>query len=194
MTNVACTQCGSINLLAAESCRQCGAELRYLAPQSSWTPPGSAEESSEARGSEATGEQAFSFVPEIGPFTGIGSVLGPTISIFTQNFWLIFKLTFLIFAPFEIFKAISFGQEPSVQLGVGRFFLWVFCQAIVTPSLVYALVQVMRTGTAPTLNDAYRFGFSKIGKLIPTAAMAWILEALGFICLIVPGIIIALAF
>jgi len=191
MTNVACRQCGSINLLAAESCRQCGAELRFISTQSTWTPSGRTEE---AQGGESPGEQTFSFTPEIGPFTGIGSVLSPTISIFTKNFWLIFKLTFLIFAPFEVFKAISLRNEPTYQLAVGSFFLWVFCQAIVTPSLAYSLVQVMRTGTAPTLNDAYRFGLSKIGKLVLTASMAWILEALGFICLIVPGIILGLAF
>jgi hypothetical protein len=192
MTNVACTQCGSINILAAESCNQCGAELKYVVPpRDTWSPANPAEEYTE----EPSGRyEARALAPEIGPFTGIGSVLSPTITIFKDNFWLILKITFLIFAPFEVFKAISIGRQPSYQVVIGGFFLWVFCQAIVTPALVYSLVQVMRTGTAPSLNDTYRFGLGKIGKLVATAGLAWILEMLGFICLIVPGIILGLGF
>ena len=193
MTNVSCTRCGTINLLAAEICQQCGAELHYMMPaRDTSTDVNSAEEYAEE---PAGRHEEFSFTPEIGPFTGIGSVLSPTITIFKDNFWLIFKLSFMVFAPFEVFKAISIGNiKPTPQAAIAGGFLWVFCHAIVTPALVYSLVQVMRTGTAPTLNDAYRFGLGKIGKLVPTALLAWILELLGFICLIIPGLILSVAF
>jgi uncharacterized membrane protein len=80
------------------------------------------------------------------------------------------------------------------QVWVGLFFGGVFCKALVAPSVIYALVTVMRTGVAPPLNGIYRWGLSRIGKLVACVLMAWFLEALGFICLIIPGIILALAF
>ena len=52
----------------------------------------------------------------------------------------------------------------------------------------------MRTGVAPKLGEVYLFGLSKIVKVILTAIMVGFLVGLGFICLIIPGIILAVAF
>jgi uncharacterized membrane protein len=108
---------------------------------------------------------------------------------------LITKIIFVIFAPFELFKALSFNAKPEDwQTLLGLSLMGLFCKALVAPSLIYALVTVMRTGVAPSLTDSYRWGLSRLGKLIICVAMAWTLQALGFLLLIVPGIILALAF
>jgi uncharacterized membrane protein len=65
---------------------------------------------------------------------------------------------------------------------------------LIAPALIYALMKVMQTGTAPGVNEAYRWGLSKLGKLILCALMAWGLQLLGFVMLIIPGIILSLAF
>lgn len=151
-------------------------------------PPASTE------GSEAWGGE-FKTATVIGPFEGVGDVLSPTIELFKNNIWLITKVVFVIFAPFEIFKALSFGPERADwQFGMGLFGLSLLCKALVAPSLIYALVTVMRTGVAPSLSESYRWGLSRLGKLVVCALLAWVLQILGFVCLIVPGIILGLAF
>lgn len=193
MISVPCAQCGSINLLAAENCQQCGAELHYVMPAPDASTFG--RPASEYAADPGGNYTEFVTDPEIGPFTGVSSVLNPTITLFKDNFWLVTKIVFLIFAPFEIFKALSLPQKDvSPQTLIVTFLLWLLCTSLVSPSLIFALVRVMRTGTGPSVNEAYRFGLSKLGVLVPTMVLSWILIALGFVCLIVPGIILSLAF
>lgn len=133
--------------------------------------------------------------PAIGPFTGVGAVLGPTITVFTRNLWLITKLVFVLFAPFEVFRTLTFASdEQRWQMVVGAGFLGLVCKALIAPSVIYALVGVMRTGVAPTLNESYRWGLSRLGRLCAAVAMAWVLQAVGLVLLIIPGIILSLAF
>src|ERR1700730_2107550 len=194
MESVKCARCGLINDLADETCQRCGVELEGSAD--SFIPrapashlPGVTFESPETNGKE------FEIFPPIGPFHGIGDVLGPTTKLFTANFWLITKIIFVLFAPFEIFKAVSFDHKAiGWQIGVGTVLLGLFCKALVAPSLIYAMMTVMRTGVAPSLNESYRWGLSKMGKVVACSLMAGVLVALGYVCLIIPGIILGVAF
>ena len=194
MISAKCERCGSINDFADEICQKCGAELgdeakTFYPGTDDYEPQPTISASPEAAG------ETFELTPAIGPFLGVGSVLNPTISIFKDNVWLITKIVLVVFAPLEIFKALSFGnQATSWQTAAGTFLLDLFCKALIAPSLIFALVTVMRTGVAPSLSESYRWGLSRLGKLIPAASMAWVLQVLGFICLIIPGIILGLAF
>lgn len=195
MMSLNCKQCGLINQIADETCQRCGAELSSgdagFNPGTSdyyQTPPAN------TAGAE-TGSGGFEAKPVIGPFTSIGDVLSPTIDLFKNNFWLITKIVFVIYAPFEIFKALKFDPEDNRwQLTVGTLLLGFVCKALVAPSLIYALVTVMRTGKSPGLQECYRWGLSRLGKLLICALMAWTLQIIGYACLIVPGIILGLAF
>jgi uncharacterized membrane protein len=179
-----------VNDVADEVCQSCGAELGDLV-QTYFS--GAAVEAAQPAGQPDL-EEATSFEPAIGPFYGVGAALGPTLSLFGKNFWLITKLVLVVFAPLEIFKALSFGAAAvSWQGQVGTFLMSIFCKMLVAPSLIFALVTVMRTGVAPSLSESYRWGLSRFGRLVPAAFMSWFLQALGYICLIVPGIIIAMA-
>lgn len=194
MKHVQCEQCGLINPLAGENCERCGAELVNLAPNPDPATADDLPRPSNLETSEPAPE-AFQFSPIIRPFDGIGSVLSPTISLFTHNLWLITKIVVVIFAPFEIFQALSFGsKQTNWQVAVGHILLAGFCKALVAPSLIFALMTVMRTGVAPSLSEIYRWGLSRIGKIVAVAILASLLEGLGFICLIIPGIILTLGF
>ena len=185
MTNVKCNLCGAVNNVADEVCTVCGAELqshsRYREPEQ---PLGS--------------DDPNAFRPTsnvIPPFDGAGDVIGPTLSLFFKNLWPITKIVFVIVAPFEVFKTLSLrSMEADPQLMVGITALQLLCNALIVPALFYTLVQVMETGTAPGVNEAYRWGLSKIPKLSLSAVLSWILIALGTLLCIIPGIILGLAF
>lgn len=194
MTSVNCERCGLVNRVADEVCRGCGAELKlktagFNPASSEYQTPAADNEGSQAKGAE------FKTTPVIRPFDGIGAALGPTITLFKDNIWLITKIVFVVFAPFEIFKALSIGsKEADWQIVAGIFLLSFVCKALVAPSVIYAMMTVMRTGVAPGLNEAYRWGLSRVGKLIVCALLAWVLEVIGYAFLIIPGIILSIAF
>jgi hypothetical protein len=179
MNNVRCLRCGVVNVVTDEVCKVCGAELQPALPET---------------------EVASDPVPRvyndvIPPFDGPSDGIGTTIRLFRKNVWLITKIVFVIVAPFEIFKAISVRQEDlDWQLSLGLFALQLMCNVLVAPALFYALLKVIQTGTAPSVNESYRWGLAKIPKLAIAAAISWILTMLGMLLLIIPGIILSLAF
>ena len=178
MTNVNCFRCGVLNLVADEMCRACGVELR---PHAASVPYADAN------------ARDIAFIP---PFTRVRDVLGPTLELFFKNIWLITKIVFVVVAPFEVFKALSVGPRQPIDwwLFAGIFALGLLCKVLIAPALIYALMKVMQTGTAPGVNEAYRWGVSKLGKLILCALMAWVLQLFGYVTFIIPGIILTLAF
>jgi len=176
MENKTCSNCGFIAQPSAEFCVSCGRELSSFVGDDN-------------KRQGAPESQLYS----IQPFTGVGSVIGPTLKIFTTNFWFITKLVFVIFAPLEIIKALGVG-ENNWQNAVGAGLLWVICNALIAPSLIYSLVTQMRTGITPGLHEAYRFGISRLIPFCACVALSWLLTLLGFVCLIIPGIILSLAF
>ncbi len=183
MSTAKCSQCGFVGRLSDERCAQCGAELMQ-AP--------TAVEIQQSRFDQET--STFEPSPRIGPFDGVGAVLGPSLSMFTQNFWLITKLVLALFAPFEIVKALSLDpNQESWQWGIGLILLGLLCQALIAPAVIYALVTLRQTGVAPTLHESYRWGLNRLGKLILVAIMTYVLTALGFVALIIPGIIVSCA-
>jgi len=133
-------------------------------------------------------------INSIRPFRDVGDVLGPTLRLFFGNFWLITKIVIVIVAPFEVFRILNLENFPgNWQLTVSVFLLDQLCRVLIAPALIYAVMQVMRTGIAPGVNESYRWGFTKLGKLIICAALSSILQALGFALCIIPGIVIYLS-
>lgn len=186
MTELRCIRCGALNFSSNQICKVCD-EL-ILASQ---LPPGAlvfpAPQTNHGS-TRATGTTLDS----IRPFHGVTDVIGPTINLFIENFWMIAKIVIVIVAPFQLLSTLSFGSgEQSVQLSVQLFFLELLCQVLIAPALIYSLMQVMQTGTAPGVNEAYRRGFDKLGKLAACAAISWFLQTIGFMLCLVPGIIVA---
>ncbi|HEV7858310.1 MAG TPA: hypothetical protein VGO91_06740 [Pyrinomonadaceae bacterium] len=175
-------------------CQQCGAEL--VNPEMAAPPTGVAAEYAPQHPpyvADAVPADNISAL-DIRPFNGINAVISPTIDVFKNNLWLITKIVLVIFAPYEIVKALSFRDIVNWESAVVIFFLGVVCKTLAAPALIYALMTKLTTGVAPGLNESYRWGLSRMGRIIPASFLAWILEALGTICLIVPGILLALSF
>lgn len=190
MINVKCNRCGVVNILSNEVCKACGLELSPVSPLAgvAYAEPSHAQYANV----HTHGSPSIAFIK---PFVGIGEVLGPTISLFSNNIWLITKIVLVIVAPFEIFKALSIGEiAGSPQLTIGTFALQIFCNLLIAPALIYALMKVMQTGIAPGVNESYRWGLSKLGKLSLCALMAWVLQMFGFVFCIIPGIFLTVAF
>lgn len=176
MMNISCNQCGTVNLVADEVCRVCGAELRSM--------------------SQTEDEPNTRVVTDdIPPFTGATDGIGPTFHLFRRNLWLITKIVFVIVAPFEIFKALSFGQrDMDWQLPFGLFVMQFIGNFLIVPALFYSLLKVIQTGTAPSLNEAYLWSLSKLPKLAVASIVSGILTMIGFALLIVPGLILCCVF
>ena len=185
MTDVKCIRCGALTIGATQICKVCEIELNPIRPSTAgavfypaYQPGVSSNQASVT----------------IRPFNSISDVLGPTLLLFTKNFWLITKITVVIAAPYEIFHALNFtALKFDSQLAVGIYFLDLLCTILIAPALTYALMQVMQTGLAPGVNESYRWGFNKLPKLAVCAFAAWILIGLGTLACVIPGIIIALS-
>ena len=55
-------------------------------------------------------------------------------------------------------------------------------------------MKVMQTGIAPGVNESYRWGLSKLIKLLLCTVMVAVLISIGFALLVIPGIFLYLAF
>ena len=183
MTDVKCIRCGGLTIGTTQICNVCEIELNPTQPSSAgaiFYPAYQAASSNQGG-------------VKIRPFYGVGDVLSPTIELFTKNFWLITKISVMIAAPFEIFRAFSVADiEYDGQLRVGIFVLELLCTVLIAPALTFALMQVLQTGVAPGVNESYRRGFSKLGKLTLCAFISWICIGLGTLLCVIPGIFIAL--
>src|SRR6267378_673807 len=188
MTNSQCPKCGFMDAVASEFCHKCGAEL---------SPRFRLWESLEFRSKVGPGAEDGLLVEPalIQPFDSVSSVLSPTIKLYSRNLFLISKIIFVVFAPYEILKAttLSAGQQNLQSVAIiGLMFL--LCKALVAPALIYALVVQIDTGRTPTLSEAYRWGLGRLGPLMLSAVCAWIAVAAGTIALVIPGIILSMAF
>lgn len=126
----------------------------------------------------------------INAFDGVGDVLGPTFRLFTDNFWLITKLVIVIVAPLELLKAVSVNVSFDWQFQVGTFLLQLMSNVVIAPALIFGLMKVMQTGVAPSVNQCYRWGAGKLGKLTLSALMMWFLMGIGYMLCLIPGIIV----
>lgn len=175
-------------MVADEVCKVCGVELTPFQP-----PPIAAP----VYRPDPDRDKPPSFtIDSIGPLDGPTSALSPTLSLFFKNFWLITKLTVVIVAPFEIFKVLSlreFAPEDAWQLTVGIYAMDILCSLLIAPALIYAMLKIMQTGVAPGVNESYRWGFSKLGTLSIAAFLAWLLQVLGSLLCVIPGIMIGMA-
>ena len=183
MTDLKCIRCGALSV-GNQICKLCEIELNPIRPSASPVIFPSYQ------------PRYVSDNPDtiIRPFNGVGDVVGPTISLFTKHFWLITKIVVVIVAPFEIFRSLSIRDtEYEWGLAAGIYILDLTCSVLVAPALFYALMQVMHTGVAPGVNESYRWGFSKLGKLAVCAVISWTLAGLGLMLCFIPGIIIGLS-
>jgi hypothetical protein len=188
MTNVNCIRCGVVNFAGDEACRVCGVDLMPATRFGYSDPPPNVGWNNQ-RG------HTIPTLTRILEFSGVGDVLGPTLSLFFKNIWLITKIVFVIVAPFEMFKVLSIAGRPisDGQFQFGMFLLGLLCNVLIAPALIYALMKLLQTGTAAGVTESYRWGLSKLGRLALCAIVVGLIEALGFFVLVIPGFMVLCA-
>ena len=190
MPNTYCVQCGAVNQIGDQDCAGCGS---YLAAQPIYA--------ASAEPTEWTAAEPREWQPSHAPLTalrgirvfGFGHTLATTLKLFTNHLWLITKIVFLVVAPFEIFKVMSVAQAPlDWQTSSITLLLGVMCNVLIAPPLVYALVKNLETGAVPGVNESFRWGLTKIGRLAICAVISSVLQFVGYLLCIIPGIIVSL--
>ena len=187
MLDTYCVRCGAVNHIGEENCVGCGANLA-IQPTFA-THPAFPTHQAPREWQPFTDPQRP--LPGIRGFT-VGHVLSLTLRLFAKNIWLITKIVFLIVTPFEIFKALSLSDASDDWQRMWALLLGWLCNLLIAPALVYALMKVLETATTPRVNESFRWGLSKLGRLAICAAISSVLQGLGYLFCIIPGIIVSL--
>lgn len=120
-----------------------------------------------------------------GPSISIGSILSHTFSVFSKNPALFLTLGFLVVLPAVLLDAESIrspGSKLLVQLGTN------VVQLVFQGAMAYGVFQVLRSENAG-LGDAIARGMSRILPLCGAAIILGIAKVIGYLLLVVPGII-----
>lgn len=180
-TVATCLHCGTINQAAEPVCVTCGGDLA-VAVNPSFTGP------------------VYEPVPDPDLFPGIqpfsvSNVLSTTLKLFTKHLWLITKIVLVIAAPLEILKATSFANtDGDLQVRTVTTLLGAAANVLIAPALLYALMKVTQTGKSATVQESFSWSLSKIIHFAACALIAYLIQGLGYLLFIIPGIIIGLRF
>ena len=193
MNNRKCPNCNLINLGAAAQCERCGYPLTdEHAAAGAYTPgdlgaqpgaPTSAYAPGEAPGASAeqtsTQHDTGLPAPYVAPFSDVGTALGQAWNLYTKNFMLIAKLVLFAAIPFALGQAAMAyrlqtdgGWAFSSGLNVAVFTLvrW----SLIPPTIIYAVLQVLRTGVAPGVGESYRWGAGRWLRVTLGLLLAWL--------------------
>ncbi len=117
----------------------------------------------------------------------VGEIIRGTFKIYFSHFGAFF-VSVLLMIPFLIFTNILYAQESYVLIG------FVYIVAVVVVGFFYAAITVIVSeiclGYKPSVARAYKRVFGMlIGKIFATNILATLITAIGYVLLVVPGII-----
>jgi len=133
------------------------------------------------------------------PF-GVGAAIAKSFAIFAKGWWKFFVLTLIPLAPYYVFE---FATQPTTLEGVaagqqagGAYFaslgfrtlLAMALSALANVTCLYGAYQIMR-GKDFTIGESFSAGFSRLLPALGTSLAVVILVMVGFIVLVVPGMI-----
>ena len=180
-TITTCLHCGTVNHAADNLCAACGGNLvvddfhstRFHTPH--YYPIADPD-----------------LIPNLQPFS-LPDTLSTTLKLFARHFWLITKIVFVIVTPLEILKATTLANiADDPQVKILTMLLGAACNIVIAPALIYVFMKEMQTGKTASVQEAFRWGLSKIPQLALCAVAAYFLQGVGYLLCIIPGIIIGL--
>ena len=246
MNNRKCPNCKLVNWADAAQCERCGFPLTEENAQVSAYAAGDLAVQDVARAPESVpvawpmdvpptyAPPVYETVPgaavEVGalvqPFSDVGTALSQSFSIYKNNFLLLAKLVLFAAIPFALGQAALIYRlntgDPSgmTVMGLNYLIFTIVRWSLIPPTVIYAVLKVLRTGRAPSIGESYRWGASRwvrvslslllatlasfglmllafipmgIGFATHSAAMIGVTLLLFFI-LIIPCVIISLGF
>jgi hypothetical protein len=114
--------------------------------------------------------------------------------IFMKCFWFISKIVLVIYLPASLLKACLVPTNNPTHSDDFDTLIDLVFDALITPAVIFGVVQFLKNKTFPSVFDAYRFGWNKWGLVWARTFKSGILMILGFILLIVPGFLACLAY
>lgn len=213
MNNPVCAVCGHVNRVGAAACEACDARLYESAGSGAADPFGDAREPFDSTGEPswtASGTSgAGSPAEEIPspPFKSAGDVISPMLAVYRKHFTLIGILVLVTTVPEALLQygiIDATGTGPVSVVGnnagtmafavVGGVLLWLLALAgasLLLGSLVYAVVDVQRTGVA-SAGECLARGLKALPKVFRVSLLYGVITIVGYIMLIVPGVIFSL--
>ncbi|MFL6211979.1 MAG: hypothetical protein ACJ74W_24240 [Pyrinomonadaceae bacterium] len=202
MSNRKCPNCQLVNWGDAEQCKRCAYPLTAEhATDGAYAPgdlgaqqgaSGSAYAQGEApdAGAPFTGYAAES-PPYVAPFNDVGTALSQAWQFYTSNFVLIAKLVLFAAIPFALGQAAmayrlqtagSWDFSAILNAVVFSIVRW----SLIPATVIYAVLQVRRTGHAPGVGESYRWGASRWLRVTLALLLTW----LGCMGILVPAFIL----
>lgn len=143
------------------------------------------------------------------PFKGAGDVIYPTLAVYRKHFLLIGILVAVTTLPVVLFQLIAvraammtmdeaivaessvvaFSSLAALLIGL----LSYAGSALLSGALVYAVLQIQRTGMA-TAGESLRRGLRVLPKVFVVSLLYFIVTLLGYLLFIIPGVIFSLKY
>ena len=195
MSPINCAKCGCLNGSGADDCERCGTPLGATgATGAAGANAHGAPLASYAAPALAAGRLPIDF--PFTPFQSVGDALNPTFRLYRDNYLLVGKITLAATLPLMVAQYAltalgeTWGWGPSLFMSLAS----ISVNSLTEGALIYAVVELLRTGASPSLRDAYAWGLWKWGKMFLCMLLMNILTRFGFVLLVVPGIILSLMF
>ena len=216
MNNPLCAICGHVNRPGAVTCGACDARLDTNDWEVGDDPPGDAREPF-----ASTGEPPWtaSAPPEPGgawspaddipapPFKSVGDVISPTLAVYRKHFTLVGLLVLVTTVPqallqygfFSFAGAGGLAGPASASVGfavASGALIWLLMMvgaALLSGSLVYAVVDLQRAGRAAA-GECLSRGLKLLPKVFGVSLLHALIIVVGYVLLIVPGVIFSLMF
>jgi len=128
---------------------------------------------------------------------GVGNLLKATLRTWFANLGTVSKIVLMVFLPLEVIKNYIYaaGAQDNLALIIRIEMLieGVF-GSLTVPALIYALITVFRTGSAPSIGESFRWGRRQWARVFGNRWLAGMAMLGGLILLIIPGIVFAVWF
>jgi hypothetical protein len=127
-------------------------------------------------------------------FQSVGEVVCAVFRLYRDNFPSIVKIVSVLTIPLILVQHVFLNQFQLVSWEVTLQVFTLVGESLISGALIYAAVIYLRTGAFPGLADSYQWGLKRWGKVLLCSFLLKVVIALGFMALIIPGIIFSLMF
>jgi hypothetical protein len=189
MSPINCASCGCLNGSRADDCERCGTPL-IAAAAGAGSAPLAASAAPVVSGERLPIDFPFE------PFQSVGDALKPTFRLYRERFPLAGKIVFAATLPLTAANYAVAGLVEPAGWGALAFvsLASVFVNSLMDGALIYAVVTLLRTGAAPSLAESYTWGLRRWWPLFLCTLLMNVLTGVGFVLLVIPGIILSLMF